>query len=276
MIHVWASNERLTAAQGHYRSCQLCEHRCGVDRHTAHIGPCKAGVVPNIFRCRVEYGDERELVPSLLVYLSGCDLRCGYCINELNAFDPKRGRPLTAEFLQDAIDAAVEEGAKTLQWVGGEPTIHLPAILEAMTQCRIPLRVIWKTDLYATPEALGLLNGVVDVYLADFKFGNDACALRIAKVERYTGVLQRNLRQVASQGDLIIRHLLLPGHHDCCVEPIVSWIRDQMPAAKVSLRDGYLPHWQAGQLLELARPLDRSESKHAHALALQAGLKLVP
>ena len=202
---------RLSVARGHYRRCLLCEHRCGVDRTAGPSGKCKAGANARVFRHRVEYGDEREIAPSHLFYLSGCDLRCAFCINELNAFDTRRGEELTPEFFRAAVAAQRHLAPRTLQWVGGEPTIHLPVVLEAMAGCPDLPRVVWKTDLHGTPEAFDLLDGVVDLYLADFKFGNDACAGRIAKVERYTEIVTRNLRQVARQGDLIVRHLLLPG-----------------------------------------------------------------
>jgi putative pyruvate formate lyase activating enzyme len=253
----------------------LCEHRCGVDRHAPHRGPCKAGAQPRVFRHRVEYGDEAQLVPSHLFYLSGCDLRCVFCINELNAFDPRRGQPLTREFFHWAVADGLRQGARTLQWVGGEPTVHLPAILDVMADCpRLP-RVVWKTDLHGTPEALALLDGVVDVYLADFKFGNDDCARRLARVERYHEVLTRNLRQVARQGELIVRHLLLPGHLDCCFRPLVAWLRDHLPDVQFSVRDGYLPHWHAERHLELARPLEPWHADQARELASTAGLRLV-
>ena len=58
------------------------------------------------------------------------------------------------------------------------------------------------------------------------------------------------------QGDLIVRHLLLPGHFDCCFRPIVSWLRANLPGVKFSIRDGYLPSWQAFRHAELARPLE--------------------
>src|SRR3954462_7604298 len=96
--------ERLAAASAHYRDCRLCEHRCGVDRTAGPAGKCKAGALPRVFRQRVEYGDEAELAPSHLFYLSGCDLRCVFCINELNAFDPRRGDPLTRAFFRRAME----------------------------------------------------------------------------------------------------------------------------------------------------------------------------
>jgi putative pyruvate formate lyase activating enzyme len=275
MGHVWATAERLARARRHYEECRLCEHCCGVDRRRSHRGPCKAGTVPRVFRQRVEYGDERELVPSHLFYLSGCDLRCVFCINELNAFDPSRGRPLMSDFFQAALAEGRRQGARTLQWVGGEPTVHLPAILEVMAACPELPRVVWKTDLHATPEALALLDGVVDVYLADFKFGNDDCARRLAGVERYGEIVRRNLHQAARQGELIVRHLLLPGHYDCCFRPLAAWLADNLPGAKLSVRDGYLPRWQAARHRELSRPLTPEAAVRARTEAGRVGLALI-
>jgi putative pyruvate formate lyase activating enzyme len=275
MRQAWANAERLAQAQRHYLSCLLCEHRCGVDRRSPHRGPCKASARPRVFRHRLEYGDEADLAPSYLFYLSGCDLRCVFCINELNAFDPRRGQELTREFFHRAIADGLRQGARTLQWVGGEPTVHLPAILEVMADCpRLP-PVVWKTDLHATPDALDLLNGVVDVYLADFKFGNDDCARRLGGVSRYVEIVTRNLQLVAGRGKLIVRHLLLPGHLDCCFRPIAAWLHAHLPGAGLSVRDGYLPHWQAEHYAELSRPLPPRYAEQARALAEQTGVRLI-
>jgi putative pyruvate formate lyase activating enzyme len=275
MTRLKSTPDRLERARGHYRSCRLCEHQCGADREAGERGPCKAGTEARVYKHRVEYGEEWELVPSHLFYLSGCDLRCAFCVAGVNAFDPRRGRPLTAEFLAEAVDCGRAEGTRTLQWVGGEPTVHLPAILEAMAGCVGLPPVVWKSDFHGTREAFALLEGVVDVYLADFKFGDDACARRIAGVENYLAIVTRNLFTAAAQGDLIVRHLLLPGHLDCCFRPIVAWLRANMPDAKFSVRDGYLPSWQADRHAELARPLARGEGERARDLAIHAGLRVV-
>ena len=115
-----------------YRHCLLCERLCEVDRIDGDQGDCGAGTEARVYRHRVEYGEEIELVPSHLFYLSGCNLRCAFCIAEHNAIDSRRGRPLTAPFFQDAIAWGRQQGATNVQWVGGEPTIHLAAILAAM------------------------------------------------------------------------------------------------------------------------------------------------
>lgn len=267
--------ERLTAAHAHDGHCVLCEHRCGVDRAAGELGRCKASTSARVFRHRVEYSEEPELVPSHLFYLSGCDLRCAFCIAEANAFDPRRGQPLTAEFFEQAAAWGQARGAKNIQWVGGEPTIHVPAILDCMAACRSLPPVVWKSDFYGSPEAFALLAGVVDVYLADFKFGNDKCARRIAGVDRYLATVTRNLAIAAGQTDLIVRHLLLPGHFDCCYRPIVAWLSRNLPTAKFSLRDGYQPRWQARRCAELAAPLGPRERERAARFAAECHLNVI-
>jgi putative pyruvate formate lyase activating enzyme len=267
--------EAAQRAQTHYRHCLLCEHACGVDRTAGQRGPCKAGAEARVFRHRIEWGEELELIPSHLFYVSGCDLRCAFCIAEANAFNPHAGELLTPQFFQRAVAWGSGQQVRTLQWVGGEPTIHLPAILSAMEQCPSLPPVVWKSDFYGTPAAFDLLHGVVDTYVADFKFGNDACAQRIASVDNYLAVVTRNLLLAAGQTNLIVRHLILPGHRDCCFRPIVSWMAAHLPQAKFSLRDGYLPKWRAGQLAELAAPLRPAEALAAREIATATGLNLI-
>jgi putative pyruvate formate lyase activating enzyme len=139
--------ERTTMALQHYERCLLCEHRCGVNRFQ-RTGKCHASSTARVFPHRVECGEESFLNPCHLFYLSGCDLRCVYCINELNAFDPQRGQELTGEFLREAVRVGRSRGARTMQWVGGEPTIHLPRILEAMEQVEELPPVVWKSDFH--------------------------------------------------------------------------------------------------------------------------------
>lgn len=265
----------MAGALRHYSDCMLCEHRCGADRQAGERGPCKAGVEARVFRHRVEYGEELELVPSHLFYLSGCDLRCAFCIAESNAFDSSQGTPLSGEYLSERVRWGREQGARNIQWVGGEPTIHIPAILGAMADCRPLPRVVWKSDFYGTPAAFALLDGVVDTFVADFKFGNDRCAKRIASVDRYVEVITRNLLIAARQADLIVRHLLLPGHFDCCYRPIVQWMKHNLPQAKFSVRDGYLPRWQAHRHSELSRPLDSAAGVEARGYAQAHALNVI-
>ncbi|HZZ41767.1 MAG TPA: radical SAM protein [Tepidisphaeraceae bacterium] len=265
----------MQRAQTHYHQCALCEHRCHANRLAGQIGPCKAGPIPRLYQHRLEYGDELELVPSHLFYLSGCDLRCVFCIAELDAFDPSRGQELTHELFHRAVAWGRSQGARNLQWIGGEPTIHLPALLEIMSQHPDLPPIIWKSDFHGTPEAFDLLDGIVHTYVADLKFGNDACASRLAGIPNYLAIVTRNLQLASRQTRLIVRHLLLPGHTDCCLRPILDFMREHMPDTPFSLRDGYLPHWRASQYVELTRSSTRGEIRAAKSLAQQAGLNLI-
>jgi putative pyruvate formate lyase activating enzyme len=271
------SDDRLQRGRQHLRRCMLCEHRCGADREAGQRGPCQADGIARVFKHRVEYGEERELIPSHLFYLSGCDLRCAFCIAEVNAFDPRRGRPLTGEFFRAAVAQGRQQGARTLQWVGGEPTVHIPTILEVMAGCPELPPVVWKSDFHGTPESFALLKGTIAVYLADFKFGNDRCGRRIAGIDDYVRIVTRNLDVARRQGTLIVRHLLLPGHFDCCYRPIVAWLGANLPAVAFSIREGYLPSWRAGagRYAELARPLDRDDGERARQLASDSGLRII-
>jgi len=240
--------QRADLAQRHYRACTLCEHRCGVDRFVGQRGRCRAGVDGRVWRHRIEYGEELELIPSHVFYLSGCSLRA------------REGR-----WLRETIDWGLGQGARNVQWIGGEPTIHLPAILSASAACdRLP-PVVWKSNFFATEETWDLLDGLIDVYVADFKFGNDRCAKRLAGVDDYLAVVTRNLLLVAGRARLIVRHLLLPGHFDCCYRPIVDWMGRSLPHTAISIRDGYLPSWRAGRHQELRGPLDRHSAAQAYA-----------
>lgn len=265
----------MESARAHQAHCNLCEHRCGVDRLAGRRGPCKAGADANVFRHRVEYGEELELIPSHLFYLSGCDLRCVFCIAGLNAFDPSRGRTLTSEFFNEAVTWGRAQGARNIQWVGGEPTVHLPRILDVMSGCPDLPPVVWKSDFYSTPEVYDLLDGVVDTFVADFKFGNDRCAHRLAGVGEYVRITTRNLKIAAVKGRLIVRHLLLPGHAECCYRPVAEWMREHLPAAAFSIRDGYLPSWRASRFDELAQPLPERAGLAARKLAAELGLAVI-
>ena len=267
--------DTLTRAATHYHHCLLCEHRCGADRSAGQRGPCKADSTARVFRHRIEYGEEPELIPSHLFYLSGCDLRCVFCIAGINAFDPSRGGDLTSDWFNRTVQWGQERGARNIQWVGGEPTIHLPAILEAMSRCPDLPPVVWKSDFHGTPEAFELLDGAVDVYVADFKFGNDQCAKRLAGIDDYLRIITRNLQLAARQTRLIVRHLLLPGHAECCYEPILRWMSDHLPEVPFSLREGYMPSWRAKTFEELAKPLDPAAGRAARNHAECSGLIVI-
>ena len=274
--HPQVCSKILALAWQQYRCCRLCEHRCGVDRLAGERGFCQAGPVPRVFRSALEYGEEAALVPSQVVYLSGCDLRCEFCITGVDAYEPRRGRELTPESFARILADARRRGARNLQWSGGEPSLFLPSLLQLMADSDTVMPVVWKSNFHETVEAMELLEGTVDVYLADFKFGNNACARRLGGVSGYMETLRRNLLLVGRGGGrLIVRHLLLPGHEQCCFRPIVRWLADHLPGVEFSIRDSYLPPDFPPRSAELRAVVAPAAAAAAVRWAHAAGLQVI-
>lgn len=228
--------------------------------------------------------EEVELLPSYMVYLGGCNFRCEFCVQAPVCFDPARGERVDPEALAAYCIDLVARGAKTINLLGGEPSLHLHTILEvaaAAAESGHALPLVLNSNFYMTPEVLHLLDGVVSVYLADFKFGNDACAARIAGVDRYVEVLERNLlaahaHAARSGATLLIRHLLMPGHHECCLAPVARFVAASLPGATFHVMDSYVPAWRAAHTPAAHPELGGllSEADRRNAAGVLASVKL--
>lgn len=267
---------RAVAARASLANCQLCAHHCGVNRLAGGRGRCLAGSETRFFSAQVEAGDELELVPTFAVSLSGCDLRCDFCITGAASWAPRVGAVLDTVTLAAQARRALNSGARTIQILGGEPTIHLPAVLEFVAACPADAKLVWKTNAHASAQARQWLDGMFDVWVADFKFGNEACAQRLGGVRDYLSIVERNLIWAEAHAELIVRHLLMPGHLDCCWVPVARWLAAELPGVKVSLRAGFWPAWRAARHPELRRTAPSDEITRAFEFAKALDLNLIP
>jgi putative pyruvate formate lyase activating enzyme len=269
--------DRLEDATAALAACEVCHHRCAVDRLTGPAGRCGAGADPHVFSAQVEVGDEWEIIPAYAVALAGCNMRCAFCITGDESWHPRRGQRLAAAAIaRRATDAIASNRAKSLLVLGGEPTIHLPWLLELVAAMPEDARLVLKTNGLSTAPARELLEGLFDVWIVDFKFGSDACAATLSRTPGYTAAVGETMLWAARHTDLIIRHLLMPGHVECCWRPVAEWIASHLPSAKVSLRSGYWPSWNAADHPPLDRPLASDESSAAMEIARHFNLRLVP
>ena len=269
------ARERAAAARAALADCRLCAHECGVNRLVGEAGLCHAGAEARIFMAQAEVSDELELIPTFAIALSGCDLRCDFCITGGPSWNPRAGEPVPLEILAGQARAALADGARTIMILGGEPTIHLPAALEIVAALPDDAKLVWKTNAHGSALARELLDGMFDIWLADFKFGNDACAQRLAKVPDYVRVVRENLLWANEHSELMVRHLLMPGHVDCCWQPVTEWLAAELPAVKVNLRSGFWPAWHSARHSDLRRTVSNSESAQAWRIARNCGLNLV-
>ena len=300
------ADERARAARAALADCQLCAHHCGVNRLAGETGLCHAGAAARFFLAQTEVTDEIELIPTFAVALSGCDLRCDFCITGAESWNPRAGNAFSAEAMAVKARAALADGAKTVMLLGGEPTIHLPAALEFVSHLPDDATLVWKTNAHGSAQARALLDGMFDVWLADYKFGNDDCAQRLAKIPHYVRVVQENLRWFAGKpsperrapsrfadgrrdtqlaetvlgapgrGELIVRHLLMPGHVECCWRPVAEWLGENLPGVKVNLRSGFWPAWKSARHVELDGTASSDETRRAWHIAENLGLNLTP
>lgn len=250
--------------------CVLCEMRCRVDRKFEK-GSC--GVQdPRIASEFLHMGEEAPLVPSHTIFFAGCNFQCVYCQNWDISQHPEEGMPLSATHLADIIDRRRTQGSRNVNFVGGDPTPHLPFILKTMCLSRENVPVVWNSNLYLSEEAMKLLDGFADLYLTDFKYGNDGCAPRLSRVHNYWEVITRNHKLAWQAGDMIIRHLVLPSHVQCCTKPILKWIYHNLGREVViNIMGQYRPVYGACEYEDISRPPSRGEMEEARSYARGLG-----
>jgi putative pyruvate formate lyase activating enzyme len=270
------ARERAAIARAMLEDCHFCAHHCGVNRLAGEFGLCHAGAAANYFLAQTEVTDELELIPTFAIALSGCDMRCDFCITGAESWNPRAGARFSAADMAARATAALSNGAKTVMVLGGEPTIHLHAALELVAELPDTARLVWKTNAHGSEQARELLDGIFDAWVADFKFGNDACARRLAKISNYTGIVQENLVWANVHSELIVRHLLMPGHIECCWRPVAEWLAENLPGVKVNLRSGFWPAWHARWHRDLRGTVSHDEAKCARRIAEINRLNLVP
>lgn len=267
---------KVELARRHLHSCRLCARNCGVNRLAGERGVCGLGHGAIVAEHFVHIAEEPPINPSLVISLAGCGLRCRFC-QQGWLLEPGsvHGRALDGD-LWPELDTA---GARSLSFVGGNPDESVYAILDFLRT--IPdnwcLPIVWNTHTYSTPEVLSLLDGVVDVYLPDLKYGSDDCARAISGVTGYVDVATRTLTAMVARASTIVRVLVLPGHVSCCHEPALRFLAG-LPRERllVSVRGQYCPdHRIDDRDGLLATRVDPVELGHVRAYAESLGLNLV-
>jgi len=266
---------RAAEARAHYASCDLCAHACGVDRTRGPAGICRHDDRLWLAGAGLHFGEEPELVPSGLVLIGGCNLACVYCETfELSL--ERRGLSLvSAEQLAAILLDLARRGARNANFV--TPTHVLPALLDGLAVAAehgFSLPVVWNCGGYESLAALRLLDGVVDLYLPDAKYGNDAAALELSGCKGYTQALSTSLREMHRQAEVIVRHLVLPAGV-AAAEKLMPLIAAISPDLRVNVLSQYRPVHRAASFPVIARGVGPAEVSAAVTAARAAGLRRV-
>ncbi len=264
------------------KPCRLCERRCMIDR-SQKIGACRLDDGVYVHSWFHHLGEEAPLVPSGTIFYGGCNFTCVYCQNyDISQVLPRSGERVDARRLAEMQRLLRVYGARNINHVGGEPTPSLPVIVESLRFLDVNVPQIWNSNMYMSWEALQVLLDVIDLWLPDFKYGNNGCAVRLSAAPRYVETVGRNLRAAVETGDMIIRHLVLPGHVECCSIPVLRWIAASLPLDKVvvNIMDQYRPEHLVAKYprrwRELARRLTREEYERVVAEAEKLGIVYEP
>jgi putative pyruvate formate lyase activating enzyme len=279
---------RAELARQHERACDLCARHCRVDRGTDRLGACRTGLMARVASYGPHHGEENPLRGwrgSGTIFFTWCNLRCQYCQNH-DISQAAAGGYLTSPQLAEIMLELQAAGCHNINLVS--PSHVVAEILEALViACGggLHLPLVYNTGGYDSPQALALLDGVIDIYMPDMKYSQAAVARRYSRIGRYPEVNRAAVREMHRQvGDLVIgddglairgllvRHLVLPGGLAGTRE-IVRFLTDEISSnTYLNLMDQYRPDFKAYDLPPLDRRTTSDEFAAAVKMARQAGL----
>ncbi|MDD3111693.1 MAG: radical SAM protein [Methanofollis liminatans] len=276
---------RADEARAVLSACTLCPRRCGVDRLAGKTGWCQSGRLPRVASSGPHFGEEPELVGrggSGTIFFSNCTMRCEFCQN-YSISQCGEGEEIACADLALIMLRLQEAGCHNINLVS--PTHYLPQILRALVTAAawgLAIPLVYNTGGYDRAETIALLDGIVDIYMPDAKYGDDATALALSHAPEYTRYMKESIREMHRQvgglaledgiavRGLIVRHLVLP----CGLagsREVFGFIADEVsPDTYVNVMDQYYPAWHAaGPSAELPSCLHRRLSPEEYAGALE-------
>lgn len=281
--------ERVDKGKAYLKHCRLCGHECGVDRPADQLGKCDTGSEAVVSNYGPHFGEEVPLVGrggSGTIFFTHCNLKCLYCQN-YTISQSGEGITISPNVLAEMMLNLQQRGCHNINLVS--PTHQVPQILEALevaVERGLCLPLVYNTGGYDSPEVLALLDGIVDIYMPDMKYSDEAIARRFSLAWDYPLVNQKAIKEMHRQvGDLIIdeqgvarhgllvRHLVLPGGL-AGTEGVVRFLTEEIsPNTYLNVMAQYRPCHHAFQVPELARTLRGEEFTEAVKLAYNHGMR---
>ncbi len=256
--------------------CTFCERRCGVDRYTSK-GFCRCGVKSYYASEFLHMGEEPELIPSHTIFFNRCTFSCVFCQNYDIVYDDDY--PVNPEEMAKVIEIRFFQGSRNVNFVGGNPDQHAHTILEILCHVSLSIPVVWNSNMYHSEELAEVVEDVVDVWLGDFKYGQDSCAERYSRVKNYWKVVTRNFKRAYENGEVLLRHLVMPNNLECCTYRIAEWVSRNIPGVRFNMMFQYRPEFMVRQhpekWKEIARRLTKEEMERAMEIARIFDLNLV-
>ena len=283
--------EALQKALDMLSACTLCPRHCRVGRTGGETGYCGAGRQAKVASFSPHFGEEPPLVGdhgSGTIFFSHCSLQCVFCQNHDISIQGE-GHTVFPNQLAAMMIRLQEQGCHNINFV--TPTHVVPQILEALDLAvdlglRIPL--VYNCSGYESPDTLALLDGIIDIYMPDFKFWDNAAAGRFCNAPDYRETAQAAIMAMHNQvgglktddagiacSGLLVRHLVMPGRLED-TRQILEFLKIKVsPGTHVNLMSQYRPLGEARRFSDLCRPLSAPEFRQALEMGKASGLTLV-
>lgn len=271
-----------------YENCLLCPRKCGINRSTGQTGVCGVSAKIRVARAALHYWEEPCISGkkgSGAVFFSGCSLHCVFCQNR-EISDGKAGKVISKERLSDIFLELKAKGANNINLV--TPGQYIPDIVWAVRDARrrgMELPIVYNTSGYENETELKLLEGIVDVYLPDFKYMDSALSAKYSRAKDYPSVAKQALSEMVRQQPrvviddatgliqkgVIVRQLLLPGHVNDA-KAILKYLHDTYQnSIYISMMSQFTPI-ALKDYPEIKRTVTRREYERLIDYALKIGI----
>jgi len=270
------------------QDCTLCPRQCHVNRDIGEKGYCRTGSLPFVSSWGPHWGEERPLVGtggSGTIFFSNCSLGCLFCQN-YTISHLGEGAEISHERLADVMLSLQKAGCHNINLV--TPTHQVPAIVRSVKIAAgkgLSLPLVYNCGGYESPATLSLLDGIIDIYMPDFKYADPAAAERYSDAVDYPDIARKAIREMHRQvGDLVmddrgiatrgllVRHLVLP-EGLAATERVVEFIAAEIsPDTYFNIMDQYHPCYKACEHPPLNRRITGKEYDDALAYARRAGI----
>jgi len=283
-------NKKIEIINTIHRECTACPHQCKIDRTHSFSGQCHTGNLPIVSSYSPHFGEEPPLTGyqgSGTIFFGNCNLSCVFCQN----YDISQcgfGEEITHSELAKIMIELQNLGCHNLNFVTPSHMVH--AILNSLPEAiemglRIPL--VYNSGGYDSKETIQLLEGIIDIYMPDFKYMDNIVAEELSGVQDYVemasasilemhrqvGDLVINDRGIAEQG-LMIRHLVMPDNIAQTYK-VIDFVSRLSKQTYFNLMDQYRPAYHAHNFERISRRLTAEEYRAAYQYAVDAGLERI-
>lgn len=286
-----AFEERLMKAESILADCTLCPRECRVDRTSGEKGFCRTGDMPFVSSWGPHFGEERPLVGrygSGTIFFGNCNLGCIFCQN-YSISHLGEGTEISHEKLADIMISLQRTGCHNINFV--TPTHQVAAIIKAVQIAKLKgldLPLVYNCGGYEKVETLTRLDGIIDIYMPDFKYASEENSSKYSDAPDYPGIARHAIKEMHRQvGDLkidergvaqrglLVRHLVLP-ENIAGTREVVKFVAEEISKnTYINIMDQYHPCYKAFDFPELSRRISGREYTDAVNNAIKAGLKRI-